>query len=36
LGQHYTQRWAKEDLENERLRGAADANASIDGNFCFF
>jgi len=31
LGQHYTQRWAKEDLENERLRGAADANASIDG-----
>ena len=36
MGQHYTQRWAKEDLENERLRGAADANASIDGNFCFF
>jgi len=30
LGQHYTQRWAKEDLENERLRGAADANASGD------
>ena len=35
MGQHYTQRWAKEDLENERLRGAADANASIDGNFFF-
>ena len=27
LGQHYTQRWAKEDLENERLRGAGEANA---------
>lgn len=31
LGQHYTQRWAKEDLENERLRGAGDANAGMDG-----
>ena len=30
LGQHYTQRWAKEDLENERLRGAGDANVSGD------
>ena len=23
LGPHYTQRWAKEDLENERLKSAA-------------
>ena len=30
LGQHYTHRWAKEDLENERLRSANDANAGSD------
>jgi transcriptional adapter 3 len=27
LGQHYTQRWAKEDIENERQKGAASAAA---------
>jgi transcriptional adapter 3 len=31
LGQHYTQRWAKEDLENERLKSAGDPNAAMDG-----
>jgi transcriptional adapter 3 len=29
LGQHYTQRWAKEDLENERLKSAGEA-ASVE------
>ena len=24
LGQHYAQRWAKEDLENERVKGASN------------
>merc|ERR1711936_1017401 len=31
LGQHYTQRWAKEDLESERLKSSSDPNASNDG-----
>jgi transcriptional adapter 3 len=31
LGQHYTQRWAKEDLENERMKSAGDPNVAIDG-----
>ena len=31
LGQHYTLKWAKEDLESERLRGASDPNAVLDG-----
>ena len=26
LGQHYTQRWAKEDLENERMKGSGSGN----------
>ena len=30
LGQHYTQRWAKEDMESERLKGSSDPNASND------
>ncbi len=29
LGQHYTQRWAKEDLENERLKSAANATGAV-------
>ena len=28
LGQHYTQRWAKEDLENERVKGAGDLTSA--------
>ena len=28
LGQHYTQRWAKEDLENERVKGSAQASGA--------
>ena len=31
LGQHYTQRWAKEDIENERQKGAS-AGATSEGN----
>ena len=31
LGQHYTQRWAKEDIENERQKGAG-AGATSEGN----
>ena len=27
LGQHYTQRWAKEELENERQKSAAAATS---------
>ena len=30
LGQHYTQRWAKEDIENERQKGAASATAGAN------
>ena len=28
LGQHYTQRWAKEELENERQKSAASGNTN--------
>ena len=28
LGQHYTIRWAKEDMESERLKGANDPNSA--------
>ena len=32
LGQHYTQRWAKEDIENERQKGAGAGGAAAEGN----
>ena len=32
LGQHYTQRWAKEDIENERQKGAGAGGATSEGN----
>lgn len=28
LGQHYAQRWAKEDLENERVKGSGNPDAN--------
>ena len=31
LGQHYTQRWAKEDLENERVKGHSNPEG-VDGS----
>ena len=31
LGQHYTQRWAKEDLENERVKGNSNPEG-VDGS----
>lgn len=32
LGQHYAQRWAKEDLENERVKGASNSDGNSAGN----
>jgi transcriptional adapter 3 len=32
LGQHYAQRWAKEDLENERVKGSSNPSDGIDGS----
>ena len=32
LGQHYTQRWAKEDIENERQKGAGAGGTATEGN----
>merc|ERR1719384_910852 len=32
LGQHYTQRWAKEDIENERQKGTGAGGAASEGN----
>ena len=31
LGQHYTQRWAKEELENERQKSAAGPGNNVGG-----
>lgn len=31
LGQHYAQRWAKEDIENERMKGSGNPDAN-DGS----
>ncbi len=32
LGQHYTQRWAKEDLENERMRSGGGGSGTDTPN----
>jgi len=32
LGPHYAQRWAKEDLENERVKGASNPDGGDGGD----